>query len=52
MPDTKLTKWTIEGYQDNNNEIKQNVNAKINSGLLPFGYLKEGDVVNVLYVGF
>ncbi|MCD4772252.1 MAG: hypothetical protein K8R41_02575 [Bacteroidales bacterium] len=52
IPDTKISNWTIEGYQDNNNVIMQNVNAKINSGLLPFGYLKEGEVVNVLYVGF
>nr|MDA3905671.1 hypothetical protein [Bacteroidales bacterium] len=52
VPDTKITNWTIEGYNDNNNEIMQNVNTKINSGLLPFGYLKEGEVVNILYVGF
>jgi len=52
IPDTKISNWTIEGYQDNINEIKQNVNAKINSGLLPFGFLKEGELVNVLYVGF
>lgn len=52
IPDTKITNWTIEGYQDNNNEIMQNVNAKINSGLLPFGFLKEGEIVNILYVGF
>ena len=52
VPDTRITNWTIEGYNDNNNEITQNVNANINSGLLPFGYLKEGEVVNILYVGF
>ncbi len=52
VPGTEVTGWTIEGYQNNNNEIKQNVNTNINSGLLPFGYLKEDGVVNVLYVGF
>lgn len=52
VPDTKITNWTIEGYEDNNNAIMQSVNAKIKSGMLPFGYLKEASVVNVLYVGF
>ena len=52
IPDTKITNWTIEGYQYDNNAIMQNVNTKINSGLIPFGYLKEENIVNILYVGF
>jgi len=52
LPDAEMTNWTIEGYEDNNYTIKQNVNSKANSGLIPFGYLKEEGVVNILYVGF
>lgn len=50
--DSELVSWTIEGYENNNYSIEQSVNNKVNSGLVPFGYLKEGEVVNVLYVGF
>jgi len=52
LPDAEMTNWTIEGYENNNYTIKQNVNAKANSGLIPFGYLQEEGVVNILYVGF
>ncbi len=52
LPDAEMTNWTIEGYEDNNYIIKQNVNSKASSGLIPFGYLKEGEIVNILYVGF
>ncbi len=52
VTDTKITNWSIEGYHDNSNGIIQSVNTKINSGLIPFGYLKEGKVENILYVGF
>ena len=52
LPDAEMTNWTIEGYEDNNYTIKQSVNSKANSGLIPFGYLKEEGIVNILYVGF
>jgi len=52
LPDAKMTNWTIEGYENNNFAIKQNVNAKANLGMVPFGYLQEGGIVNLLYVGF
>ncbi|MFK5855328.1 MAG: hypothetical protein QM503_04290 [Bacteroidota bacterium] len=52
LPDAHLANWTIEGYENNNYTIKQNVNAKASSGLIPFGYLQEDGVVNILYVGF
>ena len=52
LPDAEMTNWTIEGYEDNNYTIKQNVNNKANLGLIPFGYLKEGEIVNILFVGF
>ena len=52
LPDAQMTNWTIEGYEDNNYTIKQSVNAKANSGLIPFGYLQEENIVNILYVGF
>ena len=52
LPDAEMTNWTIEGYENNNYIIKQNVNTKANSGLIPFGYLQEEGVVNILYVGF
>ena len=52
LPDAEMTNWTIEGYEDNNYTIKQSIDNKAKSGLVPFGYLKEGGIVNVLYVGF
>ncbi len=52
VPDAQMTNWTIEGYEDNLHSIQQNINAKANAGMIPFGYLKEEHVVNVLFVGF
>ena len=52
LPDSKLTNWSIEGYEDNNQLINQQINSKVSSGLIPFGYLKEEGVVNILYINF
>ncbi len=52
LPDTEMVNWTIEGYEDNNYAVQQQINAKANEGMIPFGYLKEDQVVNVLYIGF
>jgi hypothetical protein len=52
LPDGAGARWTIEGYNDNSTEIKNGIENNIASGLVPFGFLKEGNVVNVLYVGF
>lgn len=52
VPDSESVNWTIEGCEDNDYYIQQNINEKINSGFVPFGYLKEQGVVNVLYIGF
>ena len=52
VPDSKPVNWTIEGYENNNYTIQQGVNNAINSGFVPFGYLKEEGVVNLLYIGF
>lgn len=50
--DTGLKSWTIEGYAFNQDIITQNINQKATEGMIPFGYLKKDDVVNVLYVGY
>ncbi len=52
LPDASLSNWAIEGYQDNTMEIRQGVEQYIQGGMIPFGYLKEKGVVNILYVGF
>lgn len=52
VSDSESVNWTIEGCEDNDYYIQQNINEKINSGFVPFGYLKEQGVVNVLYIGF
>lgn len=52
VPDSENVNWTIEGYENNNYTIQQGVNNAVNSGFVPFGYLQEQGVVNVLYIGF
>ncbi len=52
VPDSEPVNWTIEGYENNNYTIQQGVNNAVNSGFVPFGYLKEEGVVNLLYIGF
>ncbi len=52
LTDAGLSNWYIEGYNDDQNEIQSGINRNISDGMVPFGYLKEGEVVNVLYVGF
>ncbi len=52
LPDTQLANWTIEGYENNSYTLGQNINSKADAGLVPFGYLKEEGVVNILYIGF
>jgi len=52
VPDSEQVSWTIEGYEDNNYSIQQGVNNAVNSGFIPFGYLKEQGIVNLLYIGF
>lgn len=44
--------WTIQGYEDNSVLVSQSIDQKVNQGYVPFGYLNEQGVVNVLYVGF
>lgn len=50
--------WDVNYDDEYKNKAKSAVNKnqtennKINSGLLPFGYLKEGEIVNILYVEF
>ena len=50
--DSEPVNWTIEGYENNNYTIQQGVNSAVSSGFVPFGYLKEEGVVNLLYIGF
>jgi hypothetical protein len=52
LPDSKLTNWSIEGYEENSQLINQQINSKVSSGLIPFGYLKKNGVINVLYIRF
>lgn len=52
FPDGAEAGWTIEGYSDNNTEIKNGIENNIASGMVPFGFLKEQGVVNLLFVGF
>ncbi len=52
LPDVKMTNWKIEGYEDDQYTILQKVDANVSAGMVPFGYLKEEGVVNMLFVGF
>ena len=52
LPDSEPVRWTIEGYEDNTYTINQAVNNMVNQGLIPFGFLNEQGIVNVLYIGF
>lgn len=44
--------WNIRGFENNQENFKSTINVSTENGLIPFGYLKEGNVVNVLFVGF
>ena len=52
LQNTEPPTWTIEGYEDNTYTVSQGINQMASQGLVPFGYLQEQGVVNVLYVGF
>ncbi len=52
VPDTDQVNWTIEGYEDNTQTVSQGINYMASQGLVPFGFLNEQGVVNVLYIGF
>jgi len=51
LPDSEQVRWTIEGYE-NTHSVNQGVNSMIYQGYVPFGYLEEQGIVNVLYIGF
>lgn len=52
LPESEPAKWTVEGYENNNYILQQSANNLVNNGFIPFGYLQEQGVVNMLYIGF
>lgn len=52
IPNTTVRRWLIETYTADSQVLTNNINANINKGYLPLGFMYRGNEVDILYWGF
>ena len=52
IPDTTAKSWEIIPYNAVDIEVQNGVNNAVNKGMVPWGFMYIGNLINVLYVGF